>query len=520
MVLPTAWGKSWLTAYVARAIGGDDRLLVLQPTKELLEQNYEKYISLCGDLAEAGIFSASFKKRDIRKITYATIGSIKRLGSEFRELGFTKMLVDEAHMYPRAEESMIGQFLADSGIKHVLGITATPLKMETISSVKLVDKKDKDGKPVKKNGQTVKKKVFDGYSKLVMLTNPSNDGTFFRTIIHISQISEMTSLGFWSRLRYDAQPYDPSSLKFSSDGSDFTERSKASAYESNGVHKNILSALRHYADRKHCLVFTPSVEEAQLLSQECPLSAYVCAKTPRKEREKVISDFRSGALRVVFNAQILSTGFDYPEIDCIILGAPTASVARFYQMCGRGVRIAPGKADCLIVDMCGNLSRFGRIEDIFFENEVIWRMYGTGYTLLSGIPIECIGCYSHSDVHRMVSMQNRPVSFSFGKYKGWNLQDVPLGYLRWFLKSKCMEQGDYFDVSFLDQVRKALENDIRDTRNEPPMVIMPHGIHQQELLSQIPRGYLIWLYNNTKWTPMNDSLRRGVEIALQVDTLF
>ena len=126
IVLPTAWGKSILTAFVAKNC--TDKLLVLQPSKELLEQNYKKYLSLCGFVTNAGIYSASFGRKDIAQITYATIGSIKSLGATFKQMGFTKMLIDEAHLYPRESDSMLGKFLEESGITHVLGITATPVK--------------------------------------------------------------------------------------------------------------------------------------------------------------------------------------------------------------------------------------------------------------------------------------------------------------------------------------------------------------------------------------------------------
>ena len=120
VVLPTAWGKSILTAFVAKYT--NDRLIVLQPSKELLEQNYTKYLNLCDGFANAGIYSASFGRKEIAQVTYATIGSIKALGAKFKEMGFTKMLIDEAHLYPREADSMLGRFLKDSGITHVLGI--------------------------------------------------------------------------------------------------------------------------------------------------------------------------------------------------------------------------------------------------------------------------------------------------------------------------------------------------------------------------------------------------------------
>ena len=519
MVLPTSWGKSILAAHVALSIPDGDSLLVVQPSKELLEQNYEKYMALCGAVADAAIYSAAKRKKDIAKITFATIGSIKELGAQFRELGFTKMLVDEAHLYPRREESMIGQFLSDSGITHVLGITATPLKMETVSSTRLVQKKDKDGNPVVVDGEPEMKKVFDGYSKLVMLTNPSNDGTFFRDIIHVSQVSEMTGNGYWSKLVYDRQPYETRLLRLNSSGSEFSEKSSLDAYEYNHVHRRIIGALNYYADRRHCLVFVPSVEEAERVAADYPGAEVVSGKTPKKERERIISEFRSGKIRVLVNCLVLSVGFDYPEIDCIILASSTASVARYYQICGRGVRVHEGKANCLIVDLGGNIDRFGKIEDIVFENDGIWRMYGSNGKLLSGVPIECINCYSKEDVIRMQSLPRTPFEMPVGKYKGKELSMVPLAYLRWFLCTRSAN-NDSRDRFLLDNIRLALENDIRDTTGDSPLLIMPYGIHQEKFLIDVPKGYLRWVLENTKWTKMNDSLRRGILLALQEDRLF
>ena len=67
IVLPTAWGKSILTAFVAK--NTNDKMIVLQPSKELLEQNYLKYVNLCDGFANAGIYSASFGSKEIAQIT-------------------------------------------------------------------------------------------------------------------------------------------------------------------------------------------------------------------------------------------------------------------------------------------------------------------------------------------------------------------------------------------------------------------------------------------------------------------
>lgn len=489
IVLPTAWGKSILTAFVAKSIPENDRLLVIQPSKELLEQNYSKYVALCGEEASAGIYSASFGKKQVERITYATIGSIKEIGKQFKELGFTKMLIDEAHLYPRKEESMLGQFLRDSGITQVLGITATPLKLESFTE---------------KQGEK-----FDKWSELIMLTNPSPSGSFFKSILHVGQIQEMTSMKFWSPLRYEIIPFDKSMLRLNSTGSEYTDDSNVNAYILNNIRANIFGALDYHRECQHCLVFVPTVEEACILANEYPNSAVVSGDMAKKDRAYIIDAYRNGRIRVLFNVSVLGTGFDYTKIDMIIFGMSTASVARYYQFCGRGVRIDPEKRDCLIVDMGGNIERFGHVEDIYFEWNGRWRMYGTKDRLLTGIPIDIVGTFDRQDIYRMYNWPNFVQFLNNGKHKGTPIDDVPLSYLRWMMKN-CLNNTD---LQVLDRIRLRIENRIRDTRNEPPMMLMPNGTHAGEHIAMVPRGYLSWYYHSTDWNETNDSLRRGIEEA-------
>lgn len=412
IVLPTAWGKSILTAFVAK--NTDDRLLVLQPSKELLEQNYCKYMSLCGDFGtNAGIYSASFGRREIAQITYATIGSIKNLGETFKRYGFTKMLIDEAHLYPREADSMLGRFLKDSGITHVLGITATPVKLQT----------NRD-----RNGQT--------FSKLVMLTSRSKKGNFYKDIIHVGQVQEMVRLGFWSPLLYETASFDDSLLVFNSSKSEYTEDSVQRAYDANGGTQGITDTLDKHPERKHVLAFVPSVQDAIDLSQRYPNSGVIYGEQDKREREQTVARFRSGEIRVLFNVRVLSTGFDFTGIDCIVLGISTASIALYYQIIGRGTRIDPEKRDCLISDLGGNVERFGRVEDIIFEKGRLWRMFGTGGRLLSGIPIHDIGKYSREDTQAIDAQKVAPIEvMPFGKYQGERIANIPLNYRQWMIRS-------------------------------------------------------------------------------------
>jgi DNA repair protein RadD len=416
IVLPTAWGKSILTAFTAKETEG--KLLVLQPSKELLEQNYKKYLTLCGaDLQVlAGIYSASFGRKDINKITYATIGSIKSIGKLFKQLGFKKMLIDEAHLYPREADSMLGTFLKESEITHVLGITATPIKLQQNTDL---------------NGNR--------FSKLQMLTSRSKKGNFFNDIIHVGQVQEMVELGFWSKLEYQTTEFDSSQLIYNSTKSEYTEESVQLSFTQNDIRGQIFRELDANASRRHILVFVPSIQDAIEMSREYPDSAAIHSNLKSAERADIIDRFRSGELRVIFNVRVLSTGFDYTGIDCIIFGISTASIALYYQIVGRGTRINADKKDCLIIDLTGNVERFGRVEDIVFEKDTLWRMYGTGGKLLSGIPIHEIGNINRDNLKaKQIAVSQKKTgkaveTMPFGKHKGEPIKNLPASYKRWML---------------------------------------------------------------------------------------
>ena len=122
--------------------------------------------------------------------------------------------------------------------------------------------------------------------------------------------------------------------------------------------------------RNGILVFTKFVKESEELVEKLKLkninAAIVTGETPKKERERILADFKSGVIKVVANVGTLTTGFDYPELDTIILARPTKSLGLYYQMIGRGIRPYEGK-NGWIVDLCGSFRRFGQVSDLRIE---------------------------------------------------------------------------------------------------------------------------------------------------------
>lgn len=400
MVAPTAYGKSIVISEIARLIG---KVLVIQPSKELLEQNYQKLIALGGN---ASIYSASMGTKEIGDITYATIGSIKNIAPLFKQAGVKAVLVDEVHLMPVNAGAMFGGFVRDLGIKKVIGLTATPFRLGNYTSLS-----------------------GENYSQLNMLTSRKKGCGYFKKIIYCCQIHEIISAGRWSPLKYEFQDFVSTALRVNSTGAEFTEKSVKDAYEQNDLNGRIDRYIKE-SDRKHILIFVPTVEAAYALSERIWGSAVVHGELPKSERDWVINNFRSGKTRVVINVNVLSVGFDYPEIDCIILARPTMSLAWLYQAIGRGTRIHPNKVDCLIVDFVGVIQRFGKIENLVIEarygSDEVW----SGNRKLSSVNLSELGVAELKD-----AVLSDGKVMPFGKHKGTHICRLQTQYMSWMLEN-------------------------------------------------------------------------------------
>ena len=125
-------------------------------------------------------------------------------------------------------------------------------------------------------------------------------------------------------------------------------------------------------DRHACLIFATGIQHGRhivqvLQEQHGVLCGFVCGETPTNERDEVLEQFRRGELKYLCNVNVLTTGFDAPNIDCVVLLRPTLSPGLYYQMVGRGFRLHPGKDTCLVLDFGGNVLRHGPVDQIRME---------------------------------------------------------------------------------------------------------------------------------------------------------
>jgi DNA repair protein RadD len=411
IVAPTAFGKSIVIAFIVKEL--KEKVLVIQPSKELLEQNYEKFTTLGG---EASIYSASMGEKEIGDVTYATIGSIIKIAHRFRSLGITKVIIDECDRYPRNPTGMLRRFIDASRVTHVLGLTATPLKLQTNMG---------DDGP---------------FSKLVMLTNRSAKGAFFKHILCVSQIQDIVKLNYWTPLVYQSYEFDSGKLVYNSTKADYTNKSMEKAYEHQNIETKIVKKAKELSDRKSILIAVPTVAQATRLAGLIPDAAVVHGETKKKERDRIITEFKSQRIRVVVQVNVLTVGFDYPQLDCVITGRPTSSITWWYQFVGRGTRIHDDKENCMVVDFVGSVQRFGKVEELYYaETDERWELYGSGKKQITGLPMHEIGLFLEdgTDLGEIVTEDGdiEKVYMTFGKYATKEVRSIPHYYRKWMLSN-------------------------------------------------------------------------------------
>lgn len=337
IVMPTGGGKTPLIVQICEdAVAWGGRVLVLAHVKELLRQAADSILHFAPILTpKVGIYSAGLKSRETGVITIAGIQSVYKRAAELGS--YDLILIDECHLLPEDGEGMYRTLLTDMKAINpevrLIGLTATPYRM--------------------RGGMICKKE------------------NLLNHICHETGIKELINDGFLTRLKTRGTVKaraDFSELKIVA--GEFVDADVTALIDRETmISAAVEEIVRLSADRKKILVFAAGVEHAQHVADEIraktgePVGT-VFGDTASDERDALIRDFVGGALRWVVNVNVLTTGFDAPNIDCIVLLRPTASPGLYYQMVGRGFRVAPDKEYCAVLDFGGNVMRHGPVDAI------------------------------------------------------------------------------------------------------------------------------------------------------------
>jgi DNA repair protein RadD len=336
VVLPTGAGKSLIIAQLAKdaVVRWGGRVLVLAHVKELVGQNAEKIGCLCPELP-VGIYSAGLNRRDTaRPVIVAGIQSVYRRACELGRVDL--VIVDEAHLIPPDGEGMYRTFLSEARIVNpqlrVIGLTATPYRLGS-----------------------------------GMICGPDN---VLNTICYEASVRELIRDGFLCPLITKAGREKADTSQLQVRGGEFVADEVEELMDQDLLVKAACAEIVALAfDRRSCLLFTAGIKHGEhvarvlrdISGQEV---GFICADTPTSERDDLLARFRSGSLRYLANVNVLTTGFDAPNIGCIAILRPTMSPGLFYQICGRGFRQHPGKTNCLVLDFGGNVLRHGPVDQI------------------------------------------------------------------------------------------------------------------------------------------------------------
>ncbi|WP_038178388.1 DEAD/DEAH box helicase [Vibrio rhizosphaerae] len=331
IVLPTGAGKSLVIAELARLAKG--RVLVLAHVKELVEQNHEKYegYGLTGAIFSAGLG----RKETDQQVVFASVQSVSRHLSAFSHQ-FSLLVIDECHRVPDNQDSSYQKVIAhlqanNPGIK-ILGLTATPYRL----------------------GMGW---IYQYHTRGQVR---SEDPRFFRDCIFELPIHYLLDEGFLTPAKLIDAPvlsYDFSQVKPMSTGMyKASELDKVISQAKRATPQIIAQVIRQAKHRQGVMIFAATVHHAHEVYALLPESeaAIITGETPAQERDQLIRQFKQRQLKYMVNVSVLTTGFDAPHVDLIAILRPTESVSLYQQIIGRGLRLAPGKQDCLILDYAGN----------------------------------------------------------------------------------------------------------------------------------------------------------------------
>lgn len=189
-------------------------------------------------------------------------------------------------------------------------------------------------------------------------------GNTWDTLVVGSTVKELMGLGYLSPYRAYG-PSQPDLKGCKSTGGDYAKSDLDPRVRK--IFGDVLQSYETLGEGRKALCFTVNVAHAKELAlmfegRGIPAD-YVCGRDEDDRRRRVLKDYAEGKIRILFNVDVLTKGYDQPDIGCVILARPTRSLSLHIQMLGRGLRTAPGKDDCIFIDHGGNIERLGFPDD-------------------------------------------------------------------------------------------------------------------------------------------------------------
>lgn len=317
LMLPTGAGKTTVASSMFQgAMRKGKRVLFIVDTIELIDQTVQRFAA---DGMDVGVIQGQHALTDYSKpVQIATIQTLRNRWEEMaRWMRFDLVVIDEAHVIHQQHQEIIKHCI-DSKIP-VIGLSATPFR--------------------------------------------KGMGKAFDSLVVGTSVEELTNDGFLVPATCYA-PFIPNlkGVKKNKDG-DWQDDAIAEYMGEATIVGGVIEKWLQLGENRQTLVFGANRAHAHLLCDQFKQNGvnaeYVDGKTEKEEREQIISAYRRGDIKVLCNIGVLTKGFDAPETGCVVIARPTKSMMMHLQIIGRGLRPAPGKVDCIVIDHAGNCLRNG-----------------------------------------------------------------------------------------------------------------------------------------------------------------
>lgn len=325
--LPTGTGKTIVMSGLAKET--PERILIVVMSTELREQTIDKLKFVCGENVDVGSVQGKLNECN-NQIIVATRQSLthvksNRLNDITASGDFKYIIFDECHVAVEQIQKIIDAIGQNSII---VGVTATPYNQ-------------------------LMTKVFDNIIYEMSLLKAIKSGYLVepkaKKVYTNTDISNVKTIG-----------------------GEFVQKHLEEALNNDDRNNIIVKSYLDYAqDRKHTIVFASGIDHANAITQ-CFNDNGIDARSidstiDSKERSQTLEDFKAGKFKVLVNVSILTTGFDFTALDCVIMARSTKSRILYMQCLGRVLRLAEGKENALVIDIADIVNKFSlvNIDSIF-----------------------------------------------------------------------------------------------------------------------------------------------------------
>lgn len=362
--IPTGGGKTKiLSSFIYKYLDKlpMNRVLVLSHTETIVQQNYESIQQFFPGI-RIGLYSSGLGSKTIEKITVAGIQSMYKKGDMFNQ--FNLVIIDECHTIPTSGSGRYRTFFKSTENTRI-GLSGTPYRTG-------------HGYVHKGEGALFNKLSYD--------------------LCTMQKFNKLVEDGYLTKLYSKPPEYqmDTSGVKVSA--GDYNLKSLSQKLDRDTITKDAVKELVKFGKNyKSWLVFAIDIKHADNINKELIANGIPSVALHSKsgnDRHQVKKDFIQNRIQAIVSVGMVTTGFDAPNIDLLVLLRPTTSPVLHVQMVGRGLRVNEGKTHCLVLDFAGNISRLGPINDVQIKNKKKGK--GNGNPIVKTCP-NC-GCLHHPTV--------------------------------------------------------------------------------------------------------------------------